>query len=416
MELSERKKKILCMAVEEYIKDSSPITSGGIKDVTSLNCSTATLRSELNALEAMGFLKQLHTSGGRVPTAQGYRYYVENLLEGAVASDKELDAVQELISSRTSSLSEIVSGIAKIVSEATNYPTVVMVDGVENLVLTDFKIIPLLDDKVMVLIGTIAGYINQTLDVHASIEDCNDASNYLTNNFKGETIGFMLDNIDQFEEGMHSDIKAFENVVHSLINGLKKLNSQRLLNVRREGSAKLLENKNEVESAKKVLDVLDNEKELSSMMELEGKGDIEVTVADEGDASCSVVKAPIVVKGRQLASIGVIGPQTAMEIAIAKKATAHAVKRRCATAKIAIARMAILAREKIAIAEKTVSVVMSATVMKIATATKQTAVAKMAKSALVATIVSARIALARRVLVKKPMKNASVVVTSMTRA
>lgn len=309
MELSERKKKILCMAVEEYIKDSSPITSGGIKDVTSLNCSTATLRSELNALEAMGFLKQLHTSGGRIPTAQGYRYYVENLLEGAVASDKELDAVQELISSRTSSLSEIVSGIAKIVSEATNYPTVVMVDGVENLVLTDFKIIPLLDDKVMVLIGTIAGYINQTLDVHASIEDCNDASNYLTNNFKGETIGFMLDNIDQFEEGMHSDIKAFENVVHSLINGLKKLNSQRLLNVRREGSAKLLENKNEVESAKKVLDVLDNEKELSSMMELEGKGDIEVTVADEGDASCSVVKAPIVVKGRQLASIGVIGPQ-----------------------------------------------------------------------------------------------------------
>ena len=107
---------------------------------------------------------------------------------------------------------------------------------------------------------------------------------------------------------------------------------------------------------------------------------------------------------------------TAMEIAIAKKATAHAVKRRCATAKIAIARMAILEREKIAIAEKTVSVVMSATVMKIATATKQTAVAKMAKSALVATIVSVRTAFARRVLAKRQMRNASVVVTSMTRA
>ena len=62
MGLSERKKKILCMAVEEYIKDCSPITSGGIKDATSLECSTATLRSELNALEAMGYLRQLHTS------------------------------------------------------------------------------------------------------------------------------------------------------------------------------------------------------------------------------------------------------------------------------------------------------------------------------------------------------------------
>ena len=308
MDLSERKKKILCMAVEEYIRDCSPITSGGIKDVTSLNCSTATLRNELNALEAMGFLKQLHTSGGRVPTAQGYRYYVQHLLEDASASEKELDEVKDLISSKTSSLNELVSGIAKIVSKATNYPTVVMLDGVDNLVLTDFKIIPLLEDKVMVLIGTIAGYINQTLDIRASYEDCTNASNYLNKHFKGETIGFMIENIDVLEEGMHSEITAFENVVNGLIDGLKKLNSQRILNVRREGSAKLLENKNDVESAKKVLNVLDDENKLSSIIELEGKGDIEVTVADENE-SCSVVKAPIKFDGHQLASIGVIGPQ-----------------------------------------------------------------------------------------------------------
>lgn len=308
MELSDRKKKILCMAVEEYIKDCSPITSGGIKDVTSLNCSTATLRNELNALEAMGFLKQLHTSGGRIPTAQGYRYYVENLLHSASASERELDEVKEVISSRTSSLTDIISGIAKIVSKATNYPTVVMVDGVDNLVLTEFRIIPLLDDKVMVLIGTIAGYINQTLDVKASVEDCLDASTYLTNHFKGETIGFMIENIDQFEEGMKLEIQTFQSLVNSLINGLKVLN-KRYLNVRREGSAKLLEDNGDVEGAKKVFNVLEDEEELSSIMEIKGEGDIEVTVADEDSAKCSVVKAPICVNGRQLASIGVIGPQ-----------------------------------------------------------------------------------------------------------
>ena len=128
MELSERKQKILCMAVEEYIRDCSPITSGSVKDITSLNCSTATLRNELNALEAMGYLKQLHTSGGRIPTAQGYRYYVERLLGEGNAGEGELDKVKEVISSRTSSLNDIVSGIAKIVSEKTNYPTVVMLD------------------------------------------------------------------------------------------------------------------------------------------------------------------------------------------------------------------------------------------------------------------------------------------------
>ncbi|MCI8556028.1 MAG: heat-inducible transcription repressor HrcA [Clostridia bacterium] len=308
MELSDRKQKILCIAVEEYIRECSPITSGGIKDITSLECSTATLRNELNALEAMGYLRQLHTSGGRVPTPQGYRYYVEKLLSSATATDVELDEVKRIIGSRTSSLNEIVSGIAKIVSEATNYPTVVMIDGYENLVLKEFKIIPLLDDKLMVLIGTETGYIYQTLDVVASVEECQDATNYLTNHFRGETIGNMIDNINQLEGGMKGEIRAFEKVVDTLIEGLKKLNKQRYLNVRREGSAKLIEDKKSVEEAKKALKVLDDEKELSSILELEGKGDIEVTVAEEDD-SCSVVKAPLCVNGRQLASIGVIGPQ-----------------------------------------------------------------------------------------------------------
>lgn len=309
MGLSERKKKILCMAVEEYIKDCSPITSGGIKDATSLECSTATLRSELNALEAMGYLRQLHTSGGRIPTAQGYRFYVENLLSNASFTESEIDKVGQIIDSKTNSLSEIVSGIAKALSQATNYPTVVMVDGLENLILTEFKIIPLLEDKLMVLIGTVAGYLTQNIEVKATSEDCENASIYLTNHFRGETIGTMIDNIEQFEDGMHSEIDAFSEVVKTLIAGLKKLNSQKQFNVRREGSAKLLENKDGIEDAKNVLGVLEDEEKLSDIMQIKGEGTIEVTVADEDDAKCSVVKAPIKVGGRQLASIGVIGPQ-----------------------------------------------------------------------------------------------------------
>ena len=306
MQLSDRKNQILCMAIEEYIKDCSPITSGLVKEKAKLDCSTATLRNELNALEAMGYLKQLHTSGGRIPTVQGYRYYVENLLSSTIASNKELEEVKNIISSRTNSLTEIVSSIAKIVSHATNYPTVVVMDGIENLVLDEFKIIPLLDQKVMVLIGTRSGYISQTMDLSASAEECLDASNYLTKNFKGETVGFMIENIDQLEEGMQNEIHAFENVVNTLICGLKKLNQKRLIDIRREGSAKLLEHK-DVESAKKILNVLDDEEKLASIMDVKGQ-EIEVELAKEDD-DCSIMKAPITVNGNKLASIGVIGPQ-----------------------------------------------------------------------------------------------------------
>lgn len=304
MQLSERKKQILCMAVEEYIKDCSPITSGFVKDKAKLDCSTATLRNELNALEAMGYLRQLHTSGGRVPTVQGYRYYVENLLKVAEGSNAELEQVKQLIASRTNSLTELVSVIAKIVSQATSYPTVVVMSGIDNLVLDEFKIIPMLSERVMVLIGTKSGYISQEMAIKASPGECQDASNYLTKNFRGETIGFMIENIAQLEEGMKNEIKAFQNVVNSLVDGLKKFNNTRLIDVHRQGSGKLLEN-NDIDKAKKVLDVLDDEEKLADIMQMEGQREIQVDVSDDG----SVVKAPICISGNKLASIGVLGPQ-----------------------------------------------------------------------------------------------------------
>ena len=306
MELSERKIKILNIAVEEFIKDSAPITSSSVKDRTSLDVSTATLRSELNALEAMGFLKQLHTSGGRVPTAQGYRFYVENLLKNIKATNGELEDVRKLIENRTQSLNEIVAGIAKIISKATNYPTVVLVNGIDNLVLQEFKIIPLLDNKCMVLIGTNCGYITNTMDINATAQNCEDASNYLTKYFKGETMGFMMENVGLMKKSMSGEIEAFQSVVDNIILGLSKMNKQKLLNVQAEGVVDLVEK--EQNEAKKVLKTLNDKEQLIEVLD-DDENKISAVVAEDGDEKCSVVKAPIMVGGNKLASIGVFGPQ-----------------------------------------------------------------------------------------------------------
>ena len=309
MELSERKKQILSKAIEEYIKDSAPITSYSIKDTSKIDCSTATLRNELNALEAMGFLKQLHTSGGRVPTAQGYRFYVENLLKDIKASNEDLEEVRQLIENRTSSLSDLVSGIAKIVSKATNYPTVIIVNGLDNLILTEFKLIPLIENKVMVLIGTNSGYITDTLDVEASLENCNDASNYLTKYFKGESIGFMTRNLSQLNEGMKSEIKGFQDIVDSLVGGLKKFNSKKMLDVRREGTFKLLQDKKNIVETEKVLEILEDEDNLVELIEDKNLEDISIEVAEDENEGCSIIRAPVKLGGSNLATIGVLGPQ-----------------------------------------------------------------------------------------------------------
>ena len=304
MELSQRKIKILNSAIEEFIKDSAPITSMSVKDKTSLDVSTATLRNELNALEAMGFLKQLHTSGGRVPTAQGYRFYVENLLKDVKATNGELEEVKRVIENRTQSLADMISKIAKIISKATNYPTVVMMNGIENLILTEFKIIPLLDEKCMVLIGTNYGYISETMDFSATIENCQDASNYLTKYFKGETMGYLLDNIDEYMRGMSGEIEAFQGVVNNIIKGLSRLNKQKLLNVQTDGMANLVEKDDDIKETKKIIKMLSDEDELIEVLD-KTENEISADVTDD----LSVIKAPIMVGGNKLASIGVIGPQ-----------------------------------------------------------------------------------------------------------
>ena len=75
--LSERKENILKLIIEEYVKTIKPVGSKNLCEV--LNCSSATVRNEMAALEDAGLLEKTHTSSGRVPSELGYRYYVDNL-------------------------------------------------------------------------------------------------------------------------------------------------------------------------------------------------------------------------------------------------------------------------------------------------------------------------------------------------
>lgn len=305
MQLSGRKRQILTIAIENYIASCSPVTSGGLKNLAELECSTATLRSELNALEAMGYLRQLHTSGGRVPTAQGYRFYVESLLSNLSVTNGELDKVRTLIEKKTSSLSELITQIAKVIGEATNYPTVVMTSGVENLVLKDFQIIPLLSQEVLVLIGTSSGYINERLNITASKRECDDASRFFKRHFVGKTIREMTEAFEN--ENLTEEIQEFQIIVDCLVNGLRRFNNRKMLDVEKSGALKLLES-GDIEKAKHIFSILDDEDELIEVMESgEGNEPIVISVA-ENDEDLSIVKVPIKIGEIEL-SVGVLGPQ-----------------------------------------------------------------------------------------------------------
>ena len=281
--LNQRKHDVLIGAVEDYIKDASPITSGAMQKKHLSNISTATLRNELNALEAMGYLKQLHTSSGRVPTTLGYRYYVNHLLKDASLKSDALKDVRTLLDNRSDSLIEVVSELAKLIANAVNYPTVIVANGYDQLVIQNIKVFPLVDKQAQTLIQTKSGYITNTIKTSADQKSCQDASRYLTKFYKNKTIKEMFDTIEETENQMLSEISSFKTIVDNLIDGMKEVLKRKKVSIETNGSSALLSSgQDNLEQTKNVLKLLDNQTELEKAFGVdESEKDLSITLVEE---------------------------------------------------------------------------------------------------------------------------------------
>ena len=307
--LTPRKHNVLIGAIEDYIKDASPITSQGVQAKHIKDISAATLRNELNALEAMGYLKQLHTSSGRVPTTMGYRYYVNHLLGDITLNEDALQKVRTLLDNRSDSLTEVVGELAKLIASAVNYPTVIVANGYDKLVIQSIKVFPLVDGQALTLIQTKSGYITNTIKTGANQKACQDASKYLTKYYKNKTIKEMFDTIEETENQMLGEMASFKLIVDNLIDGMKEVLHRKKLSIETSGSAALLTEGNDTEQTKKVLKLLDNQSQLEKTLGAE-EDDLSITlVEEEAFSGCALVKAPIIIDGKAVAHVGVLGPQ-----------------------------------------------------------------------------------------------------------
>lgn len=313
--LSERKKLILLKSINDYIQSASPITSGAVHDNHLKDISPATLRNELNALEAMGYLKQLHTSSGRIPTSKAYRFYVTELMKNARFDKKSLSTVREIFSKRTESLNSIVNQLAGMISEATNYPTFVVLNSYKGLIVENIKIIPLIDGTAILLIGTKNGIINNSMKLQEGTteDNCIDASNFLTNHFKGTTIADMIENLGEYLAKMQNDLDSFKGIFNNLMECLENLTNNS--KVASAGTTKLLNNPeySNIDRAKSILNFMEDDEQIKKAFETETSEELSFTIGKENEISelenCSVVKAEYKIHGNTIASIGVIGPE-----------------------------------------------------------------------------------------------------------
>ena len=141
MEMTERKKKVLRSVVDLYIRTAEPVGSKAITELPDMKYSSATIRNEMADLTTLGYLEQPHTSAGRIPSAAGYRLYVDELMADYRLSIDETKSINTAIEEKMQRVDKLVEKVAKLVSQATDLPAISMASRSADATVKRFELI-----------------------------------------------------------------------------------------------------------------------------------------------------------------------------------------------------------------------------------------------------------------------------------
>ena len=307
--LTERKKKVLQALVDGYITSVEPISSGDIQAKYLPNVSTATIRSELSHLEEMGYLIKPHVSAGRVPSSKAYRYYVENFVEDDII---DIEQLRKNITKKYDSVVEIVNDSAKIVSDVTNYTSLLMISNSDTLTIKDVKLLDMYDGTALVLIITDSGVIKDKEIKLPKIEDnyVEAANGLLNKSFAGKTLSQIVNS----KVDLDAELRDFKQIFEDVIEVLSEYKKSREGQVYVEGTDKIFEypEAKNYDNIKNFMTIVGRKDKLKSLMK--DDGDIEFSIkigAEDGEGldNMALVSAKYHVKGKEVGQLGVIGPE-----------------------------------------------------------------------------------------------------------
>ncbi|MCL2631294.1 MAG: heat-inducible transcriptional repressor HrcA [Firmicutes bacterium] len=307
-ELSERKQKILKAVVDEYIKSATPVSSGEIKDKYFEDISSATIRSELSTLEDMGFLMQPHTSAGRVPAPPAYKFYAERFLPKKNLSKNELMVIDAGFNAKFSEIKAIVKTAAKVISDVTNYASVIVLKNASHVFINEIKLVGLTKNEALVVVITDSGVLKDKVIKlkNATPNFLADAETLINKIFAGKTVEELKNAKRCVERELHEFKELLDNVMQILISYAEP-------DVITEGGNKVLDYPEaSIESAKNFLSVIEDKKALQEIMDYGNGFEFSVKVGKDetgGVDKCAIVTARYTVNGTEIASAGVIGPE-----------------------------------------------------------------------------------------------------------
>lgn len=317
--LNERKKKILQIIIEDYISSAEPVGSRTIARKYDLGLSPATIRNEMSDLELLGYLEQPHTSAGRIPSAQAYRFYVDALIEPGTLTDNDMALIDGWYNERRRNIDDIFQSTAKILSRMTQNVSMVLTNQQTIANFCYLKFLPLDSQHAILCIVADDGSIDtNVIDIPLGMSS--EEMVYLAGKMSKLLEDRNLSDISvEILQTVHTDVVEDKLIFSSLLQAVRKMTGRRQEQKVFLGETKQLLNQPEfrdVERVRNLLGILEEEKVLKDLLQGGEDSGLKVTIGSEnkftGIQDCSMVQATYRLNGQIVGTMAVLGP-TRME-------------------------------------------------------------------------------------------------------
>lgn len=319
--LDERKRKILQAIINDYVSTAEPIGSRTIARKYDLGVSPATIRNEMADLELLGYLEQLHTSSGRIPSAKGYRFYVDSLLARPAISENDISLISGWYNAKVRRIEEVFQETARIISRMTHNISLVLAPQISQSSFKYLQFLPMDERRVIVVIVTDGGFVeNKMIDIpeDTTLEELQRVAEAINRRLSGVSLDSIKSSVlKEIRQAVVPDSNLFDAALAVLNNVLTIDKKERLY---LGGTTQLLSQPEfrDVEKMKNILLMLEEEQLLCDLLHAqeEDEDGIVVKIGHEntysGIKDCSMVQAAYRVEGKIVGTIAVLGP-TRME-------------------------------------------------------------------------------------------------------
>ena len=306
--LDDRAKLLLKTLVERYIADGQPVGSRTLSRANGIELSPATVRNVMADLEEMGLIVSPHTSAGRIPTARGYRLFVDTML----TFDRQQLQAPSLVAEQPQ---KVITSAAQLLSNLSNFVGVVMAPK-RSSVFHHIEFLRLSDKRVLVIIVTPEGDVQNRViftDADFSQTQLVEASNYLNAHFSGMAI-------DQVRERLQAEVDSLRSEIASLMQAAVNFSSEALVQSEDEvvisGERNLLsvsDFSSDMGQLRRAFDVFEQKAQLMRLLDISSQAEgVRIYIGGESQIvpfeDLSVVSANYEVDGQVVGTLGVIGP------------------------------------------------------------------------------------------------------------